>query len=212
MFDLKDALRSLAQNRPLFHSEADFQHALAWEIHERWPALSVRLEAKPLGISERIYIDIWIMDGSSPVAIELKYKTRRLNVTIDGEVFALLDQSAQDIGRYDFLADLQRLERVCGSCSGLSAYGILLTNDSSYWKTSLRAASVDAQFRLHEGRDLKGELAWGLGASKGTMRNRESPVALKGTYAATWNDYSEILGDGSYRQFRYLLIPVLLPL
>ena len=26
-------LKGLAYTRPLFHSEADFQHALAWHIH-----------------------------------------------------------------------------------------------------------------------------------------------------------------------------------
>ena len=32
-FDLIDILKTLAVRRPVFHSEANFQHALAWIIH-----------------------------------------------------------------------------------------------------------------------------------------------------------------------------------
>jgi hypothetical protein len=37
-------LTALAKQRPIFHSEADFQHAIAWEIHKHLPRASVRLE------------------------------------------------------------------------------------------------------------------------------------------------------------------------
>jgi len=30
--NLEKALELLAQHRPVFHSDADFQHALAWEL------------------------------------------------------------------------------------------------------------------------------------------------------------------------------------
>jgi hypothetical protein len=33
MIDLDDRLLSLSRQRSIFHSEADFQHALAWYIH-----------------------------------------------------------------------------------------------------------------------------------------------------------------------------------
>ena len=34
MFDISDLLTGLAESRKVFHSEADFQHALAWQIHQ----------------------------------------------------------------------------------------------------------------------------------------------------------------------------------
>ena len=37
-------LTALAKQRPIFHSEADFQHAIAWEMHKHLPRASVRLE------------------------------------------------------------------------------------------------------------------------------------------------------------------------
>ena len=48
MIHLYDVLRSLSCQRPIFHSEADFQHALAWLIHLQHPDAIVRLEYRPL--------------------------------------------------------------------------------------------------------------------------------------------------------------------
>lgn len=40
MFDVEAVLRDLALKRPIFHSEADFQHAVAWEVHSMAGAFS----------------------------------------------------------------------------------------------------------------------------------------------------------------------------
>jgi hypothetical protein len=56
-------LAALANLRPIFHSEAEFQHAIAWEIHKRLPRASVRLE-RPVEVShlnKRLHVDIWIV-------------------------------------------------------------------------------------------------------------------------------------------------------
>ncbi len=105
-----DLMTSLAERRPVFHSEADFQHALSWEIHQIHPELELRLEYKPFP-DERMYCDVWVR-GEMNLAIELKYLTRKLQVDINGEPYSLLDQSAHDIRRYDTLKDLWRLERI----------------------------------------------------------------------------------------------------
>lgn len=39
--DLEEALRTLAQLRPVFHSEADFQLALAWHVQQQDPKMLV---------------------------------------------------------------------------------------------------------------------------------------------------------------------------
>jgi hypothetical protein len=36
-FDIHKLLGQLATTRPIFHSEADFQHQLAWDIHTSHP-------------------------------------------------------------------------------------------------------------------------------------------------------------------------------
>lgn len=207
MMSIGDILVGLSARRPLFHSEADFQHALAWELHSQSPDSALRLEYPIEGQTGRIYVDIWASSASLELAIELKYKTRRLVVTQEQKSFALKDQSAQDQGRYDFLKDVQRLEQITATHRSLRGCAVLLTNDSAYWRTPRNSDTVDAAFRTHEGRIATGRLSWGARASSGTKRTREDPIVLNGTYRLSWRDYSEP-SRGSYGKFRYLAVEV----
>jgi hypothetical protein len=35
---ITDVMARLSGTRPVFHSEADFQQALGWAVHEAWPS------------------------------------------------------------------------------------------------------------------------------------------------------------------------------
>ena len=142
------------------------------------------------------------------MALELKYKTRQFHVHLNGECFDLLDQSAQDIGRHDFLKDIERLEQVTCGRPGVVGLALMLTNDSSYWKSPQHADTVDASFRLHEGRIVNGKLTWGSSASAGTTKGRSDPINISGRYTLQWKDYSTIESEATYRTFRYLLVQV----
>ena len=119
----------------------------------------------------------------------------------------LLDHSAQDAGRYDFIKDIYRLEQLVSAESSSIGYAIFLTNDASYWNASAKDAAVDAQFRLHEGTILSGSRMWSAHASAGTTRNRELPINLAGTYPLHWHTYAA-LDVPAHGLFRYLLITV----
>lgn len=97
MLDIHRIMKSLATRRPVFHSESDFQFALAWQIHESIPNCEVRLEFKPFP-DESMYLDIWL--PTAETAIELKYLTRNLDVEYGGERFTLAS-GARDIESYD---------------------------------------------------------------------------------------------------------------
>ena len=205
MLSIDALLATLAQSRKVFHSEADFQHALAWQIQKIAPDRLVRLEVDAFPDQDRRrFLDIWLpVDG---IAIELKYVTRKLEVDHDGESFALRDHSAQDTRRYDFLLDIQRLEAIrSNGCR--AGYAVLLTNDSSYWTDPVTRDTQDAAFRIHEGRDISGDLAWAERAGSGTVKGRESPINLQGSYRLSWQDYSTFPGR-SYGMFRYLAVTV----
>ena len=207
MLDIEGLLNSLAEVRKVFHSEADFQHALAWQTHQAAPDSQVRLEVDAFPDQDRRrFLDIWLpVDG---IAIELKYVTKKLEFDQDGESFALRNHSGQDQKRYDFLLDIQRLELMRSSGSGCKAgYAVLLTNDSAYWDVPRKRGTVDADFRIHEGRDVSGELAWAASASPGTMKDRESPIRLRGSYRLSWQEYSTfpVKKDG---RFRYIVVTV----
>ena len=196
------ALIQLGLTRPIFHSEADFQHALAWQLHQDQPAAELRLEVRPLNeISE--YVDVAFRLAGVTTVLELKYLTRELRVDVDDDRFELRNQGAHDIRRYDVVNDLVRLERfvAAGASNGLA---IVLTNDSGYWNTPTRTDQIDAAFRIHSGAELSGVRTWRPNAGKGTTRGRSDPLHLTGTYRPHWRPYSNV-GVGAAGTFRYLV-------
>ena len=206
--EIASLLTHLSDKRPIFHSEADFQHALAWEIQRYHPEANIRLEYRPIISGARMYVDVWVGFPDGRVfALELKYKTASLHIEREGEVYALLNQSAQDIGRYDFLKDISRLERVVSARPDTSGVAILLTNDAGYWSVPRTALTVDAAFRLHEGRSFSGQLCWGMGASAGTMKSREASINIQSQCDIKWENYSQV-GTGRNSLFRALVVTV----
>ncbi len=155
-FNIEKILEKLSSNRPVFHNEADFQFALAWEIQKQYNEFEVRLEYKVPGFDKR-YTDIWIMEPH-PIAIELKYKPISTILEVNKECFELKQQGAQDLGRYDVLKDLQRIEDIVKKYPSTTGYVILLTNDHLYWNTPMKINSVDKEFKIHEGQDIHGTL------------------------------------------------------
>ena len=144
---LNELLSRLASRRPVFHSEADFQHALAWEYQRADPGASIRLEKQLSTNGSRVHLDMLVMGKDYELAIEVKYKTRLASVSHGHELYSLRNQSAQDIGRHDFIKDIRRLENYVRARPGAKGHAILLTNDKSYWSASSRSDTVDYQFR-----------------------------------------------------------------
>lgn len=207
MIEIGEVLSVLAKKRPVFHSEADFQHAFAWEIHQKLPTASVRLELPVQAKNKFLHIDVWVAAQGAILAVELKYKTRGLSVQIGDEQYRLRDHSAQDIGRYDFMKDIQRLEQVAVAHQNITGYAILLTNDSAYWVEPANHSTVDANFRIHDGRIVEGVLAWGAKASDGTKKDREQPLELQGKYLLQWVDYSHP-SSARYGEFHSMVVKV----
>jgi len=204
--DLAAMMRTLAAKRPIFNSEADFQLALGWEIQLAHPAARLRMEYRPAYLDRRGYLDLWAADAGWTAAIELKYFTRALDLVVGGERFELLNQGAQDISRYDFVRDVERVESVVRAQPGVRGYALALSNDSSYWRVpAYSRTTIDAAFRLHEGSTLNGRLAWATSAGAGTTRGRDKEHLLHGTYPLNWADYSRV-ADGPAGTFRFLLV------
>jgi hypothetical protein len=208
MLDMNNTMRRLAAERPLFHSEADFQHALAWKIHELAPHAQVRLEVSSGRFDKRERIDILVRMGDQTHAIELKYKKRKLECEWAGEKFMLANDGAQDIGRYDFIKDITRLEQFVSSEANVTGHAILLTNDELYWRESVRGIS-SAAFFLHEGRviDSSVPLAWHESTGEGTKKGRTEAFKLRINRTVSWINYSA-LPTRANGVFRYLSLKV----
>ncbi len=202
LIDPTHVMTSLAAIRPLFHSEADFQHAFAWQVHKVMPDLKVRLEYQA-PVEEKIYIDVWLDGGQRTTAIELKYLTKKFQCVHDGERFNLKNQSALDVRRYDILKDVMRIESVKRQMKNVTGCSITLTNDPAYWRPPSRKDVVDAEFRLHEGRTINGTLSWSPKASAGTMKGRMATLELENTYQSTWRPFSQ-MPDKANGEFRWV--------
>ena len=204
---ISEILATLADRRPIFHSEADFQHALAWELQLADQAAIIRLEKQVSADGVRVHLDLLVKSNGYEMAIELKYKTRAARIVHAQEIYSLRNQSAQDIGRHDFIKDIHRLEKYVDTHPNTVGYAVLLTNDRSYWSESRKLDAVDSAFRVHEGRILHGGVTWGCNASAGTKYKREEVIALRGKYKISWRDFSSH-GTGHAEKFRYVVVQV----
>lgn len=203
--DMQKILVELSEKRPVFHSEADFQHELAWLLHKKFPQANIRLE-KPYenknGKTE--YVDIFVDIGGKKYFIELKYKTRKLKpeqeiIKTKGEEerFCLKNQDAQDCGRYDFWKDVSKIESRIFENKNNLGYAIFLTNDVSYLK-SPRKNTYSYNFRTEDEREVKKEnFGYLLGYNKG----RKEKITIENSYKLEWQDY------GNYG-FKFLLLEI----
>jgi hypothetical protein len=203
---LDQVLPALAQRRPIFHSEADFQLALAWEIQSTRPDASIRLEQRVFD-SPRINLDILVVLDGLRLALELKYLRAATDVTVDGERFALV-VGAPDVDRYDTIKDIVRLERLVDQQLVDAGAVVVLSNSSGFWRPSAtgRSTGYDA-FRIHDGATLTGTLEWGPTAGAGTRKGREGAHLLAGIYRPSWRPFSTV-GARSAAEFRTLTILV----
>jgi hypothetical protein len=199
-------MTELANCRPIFHSEADFQFSLAWLIQTKCEQARIRLEYCPNNQNLE-HVDIWVKQKRN-IFIELKYRTKFLQVINNEEIYGLRSQSAQDAGRYYFLKDVERLERFVGDEKGNKGFAVLLTNDPAFWTAPGQRSRQpnDNSFRVHEGAEITGKLDWQRQLSE-SMRGEFPVFCLRKTYKAEWKDYSNP-SEGSNGKFRYLMFEV----
>jgi hypothetical protein len=107
--DLAAVMQELSGQRPIFHSERDFQFALAWLIQKRYPQAELRLEPRPRA---GVHLDLLVGFEQQRIAVELKYLVAKFAGTVQREQFDLPHQGAHDISRYDVVKDVVRLERL----------------------------------------------------------------------------------------------------
>lgn len=197
-----NGLERLRAKRPVFYSEADLQHALAWEIHLAHPEAQVRLEG-PLLEGGRERLDVYVATERGRFAIELKYPRARFRAEIAGEPvpYARQSQDAEDDTRYDIARDIRRIERLVEEGTADSGCVVVLTNISSMWRVPKQpTTALDRAFRIHQETVLAGTLEWGSG---GRLKD---PVPLTGRYVCGWCDYSDLLDATGATQFRYVIL------
>lgn len=207
---LEQVLRELGGKRIVFLSEADFQFTLAWKIKEMFgKKFNVILEYpdEDKEKQRRIYYDIYVCEEGGKAEeghlIELKYNTKKWKIYRHGNEIPLRNQAAHIVGRYQFFADIARLEKqeiVKGQ-----NYCIMLTNDSLYYAGPKKQDKTAKLFYIHDGEKINA----GIEPIPDEKRKYlPKDIEIKYSYQCKWQNYCP-LGDGDKTtEFKYLLLEI----
>ena len=209
-WNIHKLMSGLASEHSIFHSEADFQHALAWHIHTLDPGCRVRLEARfgiiaETRIGKNSFVDLWLPD--SRIAVELKFAKDNFETNYEGEKHELR-KGAWDVTAYGFVRDIKRLEKLRNDGEIDTGFAVLLSNEPNIWTPPKRnrPAIFDA-FRLHENQPpLAGQRNVAESASA-KIKKSHSPITLRGSYPISWRTYYNHEGKGR-GLFCYLAVEV----
>lgn len=212
-FNIDFILEKLSKERPIFHSEDDFKFSLAWIIKREYPQTKIRLEYT-LDFDRSIHIDIVVILDGQLIPIELKYKTKELDLTLGAERYILKNQQATNLGCYNFIKDIKRIEEFKEKemSNFKEGYAIFLTNSLIYEKGTTKS-SYYYEFSINEGNIKKQKLVYG--------ESKYKAIELTGEYTCKWKDYFDIgkddskykifMDDTKYKnakKFKYLAIKI----
>ena len=200
---VEQAMERMAHGRPVFHSEADFQHALAWQIQLDQPAASIRLERR-MSTTPRLELDLLVEHAGRTLAVELKYPRAALTIELGDEAYDLR-LGAPDVESYAVVKDVWRLERLVREGVADEGCALVLSNHRGIWEpSSTGRETLGDAFRLTDGAVISGLCAWR--PTEKTWPGK--PIELAGSYELRWRDYATVPGHRGARSFRYLLIPI----
>jgi|GEM_PF-444652 len=215
---LIEILSTLAYHRPVFYSEADFQHELAMTLRS-W-GYKVRLE-RPFMVTinnnlVRCELDILATDPKDGLryAIELKYFKKKFKTTVQQEVFDLPESWLPNLSRFDAWADYARVGAIVTEGHADVGFSLTLTNASTAWSVDTANGNTYARYlSLHEGRAVNqgDQLDWngnpGLNAVTARRLAPYAPIVIPANAQCQWCNYSKPNGNPpKNRLFRYLLL------
>ena len=172
----------LAEKRPEFCSEADFQFALGWEIKEKFHDVEIRFECPAL-LDGKFYveIDIVVKLNNELFPIELKNPTKEGGRTTDN--------------RCDMVRDIERLEKLQSKNLMVpdftnshirEGFVIWLTDNEAYRKDTASVHNCDIRDGVRVNRDY----LYHAGKKAGM------PIAkIANNYKIKWEKYKN--GDDS---------------
>ncbi len=202
---IKNILKELAKERPLFHSEADFQHAFAMKFMQISNPKQIRLERRFITENKKQFeLDMFVQTKNSKIGIELKYPQHKYETTFNEETFILKSHNNPGGNRYSFLYDIYRLEQLKESKIINEGYAILLTNVSKFHLDVKEKGRLE-KLHLSKGRTIKaGETIEFNKTSKSPITPIKFPPF---TFSKTYSEFTWEVYDES-NKFKYLIVEV----
>jgi hypothetical protein len=179
------ALKELAKRYPVFHSEEEFQNLFGKALLMLYPDCQFKLSKRAdigLGYPKSKY-DLWVEMEGQKFLINLKYVTSSINY----KDHHLLDQGFEPAQIFDYLKDLERLEKM--KQEGFFGFNIFLTNCPDYWVKPTETLT------LVQSKEIEKKIYW-----------NNNYLRLQKDYFCAWVDYSKISGGGGNNIFKYLLL------
>jgi len=212
--EIHSVLKTLALRRPVFHSEADFQHELALELsnHDYQLRLEVPKSVLINRTQVKVEIDIIATKNGQRTALELKYVKSATKIRVDEEIFDLKNTWGTNLSRFDCLSDARRIDSIILAGHANNGYAIFLTNTSEAWENDTSTGSNLAKnFSIHKGRRLERELDYNWypeKPSQGSVSAKRlppySPIRFQRDRIIVWHDYSKF--DSTSQVFKYCLL------
>lgn len=241
---ITDIIDKFGYSNLIFKSEAQFQFTLAWELQKKFDKYIVSLEnlsaiasfdgtrtmikgerkGEIISVTKtkKFFTDILLKNGIGDfVAIELKYKTK------EDDINYLSEHGATDLGRFDYLWDLMRVQMLktnnkncyeqiktidCDSKKMICGFSVILTNEPNYWKiTTAKSQKKNGTFPLYknfcigEGQVINSnnKLEWNKNKPStcvdGTWREKVI-IEFSNSHNCYWRKY------GSNNLFNYLIL------
>jgi hypothetical protein len=222
---ISELLQKAGEKGRRYKSEAQLQFELAWDIKQLLEkrkckySPEVRLEyfsayrKLETGKVKKFFTDIMIIDEQGNyIPIELKYKTKSIGDNVFDD-FGY--HGATDLGRFDYLWDLKRIQylkhkvgpdfefnpELKNYCRG---FAIILTNDEHYWEVTKESKAKQQplyyDFCIGKYQEIPAntELKWkndGVGSVvDNTWRNDHNyvvPLVFDRSIICKWDTYSE---------------------
>lgn len=153
----QDVFAFLESNKELLFNERDFQINLATWLRNsanQYDDVDVEYYVPKSEIENYIWdselrLDIVVKKDDNYCPVELKYKTKqverkitRFDEELNDKVVVMKNQSAQDLGMYDFWKDVRRVELVCNRFERVKGgLAVFVTNDECYVKGSKESSN-----------------------------------------------------------------------
>ena len=180
MITIETILQELAKDRPFFHSEADFQFALAWKIQKEFPDAEIRLES-PASLLDKssAEIDIIVKQGDTLFPIELKYKLKS-----QGQITNSRPAMLEDIERLEKLQSSDLKDSNLTNTPIRECFVIWLTDNMSFFENVSEVNNCD----IKSDAVVHGQYSYHAGVQKGVVI-----ADIQGEYRIEWKEYFDKL-------------------
>lgn len=202
------ALKNLGKRNIIYHSEAELQFKLAWELYRNASISDIYFEypAKnmPSGNRYNDMIDLVIVSKGKEYPIEIKYPKGVYRDSTYNLKYKPVDEC------YEIVRDIDRIEQYVGNnISSDKGYVIVLSNNTSYWGTPKPHALLSLTMYMTDNTTLNSGIHIFKPGSK-RFKDTKCNQHILNNYNIKWEPYcvKKTTLSNNKNVFKYLLLEV----